>query len=61
VTITPTTAMNAADSPYCRTFEQTVRHLRGQRIYPGKACRSASGQWLIPGLETIPQAAKSGS
>lgn len=61
VTIRPTTAMSSGDSPYCRTFEQTVRQLRGQRIYPGKACRSASGQWLIPGLETAIQAAKSGS
>jgi surface antigen len=61
VTITPTTAMNTGDSPYCRTFEQTVRHLRGRRIYPGKACRSASGQWLIPGLESNSQSAKSGS
>ncbi len=61
VTIRPTTAIVAGDSPYCRTFEQTVRHPRGQRIYPGKACRNPSGQWLIPGLENRPQAAKSGS
>ena len=71
VTIEPTTALregalregasSAGGSPYCRTFEQTVRGPAGARIYPGKACRSASGQWLIPGLETIPQAAKSGS
>lgn len=63
VTIQPTTAMSTADSPspYCRTFEQIVRHLSGQRIYPGKACRSAAGQWLIPGVDTISQAAKSGS
>ncbi len=71
VTIAPTTALREAalregalsegGSPYCRTFEQTVRGAAGTRIYPGKACRSASGQWLIPGLETIPQAAKSGS
>jgi hypothetical protein len=61
VTITPTTAMNTGESPYCRTFEQTVRRPRGQRIYPGKSCRSASGQWQIPGLEGVHQAAKSGS
>ncbi len=61
VTITPTTALSTSDSPYCRTYEQTVRQPRGQRIYPGKACRSASGKWLIPGLETATQAAKSGS
>jgi len=61
VTIKPTAAMSPADSPYCRTFEQTVRHPRGQRTYPGKACRAPSGQWLIPGLEAIPQAAQSGS
>ncbi len=61
VTIRPTTAMSSSDSPYCRTFEQTVRQARGQRIYPGKACRGAAGQWVIPGLETISQAAKSGS
>ena len=61
VTIRPTTAMSTGDSPYCRTFEQTVRRARGQRIYPGKACRSPSGRWLIPGLDSIPQAAKSGS
>lgn len=66
VTIEPTAALregalSEGDSPYCRTFEQTVRGGDGERIYPGKACRSASGQWLIPGLETLPQAAKSGS
>jgi peptidoglycan hydrolase-like protein with peptidoglycan-binding domain len=61
VTIRPTTAMSTGDSPYCRTFEQTVRRARGQRIYPGKACRSPSGRWLIPGLEIVPQAARSGS
>ena len=61
VTITPTTAINTGDSPYCRTFEQTVRRAAGQRIYPGKSCRSASGQWHIPGLEGINQAANSGS
>jgi peptidoglycan hydrolase-like protein with peptidoglycan-binding domain len=61
VTIKPTAALSESDSPYCRTFEQTVRSGAGKRIYPGKACRNASGQWLIPGLETIPQAAKSGS
>ncbi len=61
VTIKPTAALSEDDSPYCRTFEQTVRSGAGERIYPGKACRSASGQWLIPGLESIPQAAKSGS
>ena len=61
VTITPTTAMNTGGSPYCRTFEQTVRRARGQRIYPGKSCRSPSGQWRIPGLEAIPQSARSGS
>ena len=61
VTIKSTAALNESDSPYCRTFEQTVRSGAGKRIYPGKACRNASGQWLIPGLETRPQAAKSGS
>ncbi len=61
VTIKPTAALSEGDSPYCRTFEQTVRGGAGERIYPGKACRNASGQWLVPGLETIPQAAKSGS
>jgi peptidoglycan hydrolase-like protein with peptidoglycan-binding domain len=61
VTIKPTAALSERDSPHCRTFEQTVRSGAGKRIYPGKACRNASGQWLIPGLETIPQAAKSGS
>jgi hypothetical protein len=61
VTITPTAAMNTDESPYCRTFEQTVRRARGQRIYPGKSCRSASGQWQIPGFEGVHQAAKSGS
>jgi surface antigen len=61
VTIRPTAAMNTGDSPYCRTFEQTVRQVRGQRIYPGQACRSLSGQWHIPGLESIPQAARTGS
>jgi len=58
VTITPTTAIKTGDSPYCRTFEQTVRRAVGQRVYPGKSCRSASGQWLIPGLEGVHQAAK---
>jgi peptidoglycan hydrolase-like protein with peptidoglycan-binding domain len=61
VTIEPTAALRKSDSPYCRTFEQTVRSAAGERIYPGKACRSAAGQWLIPGLESLPQAAKSGS
>lgn len=61
VTITPTTAINTGDTPYCRTFEQTVRRAAGQRIYPGKSCRSASGQWYIPGLEGVHQAANSGS
>ena len=61
VTITPTTAINTGDSPYCRTFEQTVRRARGQRIYPGKSCRRASGQWQIPGLEGVRQAANSDS
>lgn len=59
VTIRPTTAMNVDASPYCRTFEQTLRRAEDQRIYPGKACRSPSGSWLIPGLESIPQDAKS--
>ena len=61
VTITPTTAIVTGDTPYCRTFEQTVRRARGQRIYPGKSCRSASGQWQIPGLEGVHQAARPGS
>jgi hypothetical protein len=61
VTIKSTAALIESDSPYCRTFEQTVRSGTGNRIYPGKACRNVSGQWLIPGLETIPQAANSGS
>ncbi len=61
VTIKPTAALSEGDSLYCRTFEQTLRGGAGERIYPGKACRNASGQWLIPGLETISQAAKSGS
>jgi peptidoglycan hydrolase-like protein with peptidoglycan-binding domain len=61
VTIKPTATLSESNSPYCRTFEQTVRSGAGKRIYPGKACRNASGQWLIPGLETMPQAAKSGS
>ncbi len=61
VTIRPTAALSTGDSPYCRTFEQTVRHVRGQRIYPGKACRNSSGQWLIPGHESISQAARTGS
>ncbi len=58
VTIKPTAALSEGDSPYCRTFEQTVRGAAGERIYPGKACRNASGQWRIPGLETMPEAAK---
>ena len=59
VTIRPTTAMTTGDSPYCRTFEQIVRQAHDQRIYPGKACRSPAGLWLIPGLENTPQAASS--
>ena len=61
VTIKPTAVLNKDDAPYCRTFEQTVHRTHGQRIYPGKACRNLSGQWLIPGLEDITQAADSKS
>lgn len=59
VTIRPTAALSADARPYCRTFEQTLRGAEGQRIYPGKACKSPSGSWLIPGLESMPQDAKS--
>ena len=59
VTIRPTTAITTGDSPYCRTFEQIVRQAHDRRIYPGKACRSPAGLWLIPGLESTPQAASS--
>ncbi len=61
VTIKPTAALSESGLPYCRTFEKTVWSGSGKRIYPGKACRNTSGQWLIPGLENIPQSAKSGS
>ena len=30
---------------------QTWLQPEGTRVYPGYACRNASGQWLIPGLE----------
>lgn len=52
VVIKPMDDLNAGEALYCRTFEQTVRRTNGERVYPGRACRSASGEWQIPGLRS---------
>ncbi|MEE8535765.1 MAG: peptidoglycan-binding protein [Kiloniellales bacterium] len=36
----------------CRSFVQVWSEPEGERIYPGFACRSGSGQWAIPGLDS---------
>jgi peptidoglycan hydrolase-like protein with peptidoglycan-binding domain len=45
------TAIRRNDEVYCRTFIQVTTGPEGRQLYPGKACRTASGQWHIPGLE----------
>lgn len=56
VTIKPTRRFERVDGTPCRSFLQTWSGPDGKRRYPAAACRAASGQWRIPGLEGLPEA-----
>lgn len=51
VTIAATSRYVAPNGRPCRRFEQTWSEKDGSRRYHAVACKSASGQWQIPGLE----------
>lgn len=46
------TAIQRPRETYCRTYVQVTSGSDGRRIYPAKACRTPSGQWHIPGLDS---------
>lgn len=52
VTIKPGPRVAAEQAKICRSFRQIWSRPREQRVYPGVACRAASGHWLIPGLDS---------
>ncbi len=51
VTIEPGPRRTLGKKRTCRNFIQIWSDPGGQRVYPGLACRAASGRWVIPGLE----------
>jgi hypothetical protein len=58
VTITPGPQALSGAKKTCRTFVQTWSDAEGARVYPGLSCREAAGQWLIPGLDSGVEVAK---
>jgi hypothetical protein len=50
VTIIPTSPTQSEGGTHCRTFVMVETREGWERSYPGKACRSPDGRWLIPGL-----------
>jgi len=50
--ITPGRRVDSDGSAQCRQFALTRTASDGaQRLYPGVACRNASGRWQVPGLD----------